>query len=393
MVEALSVNELFPPGRYFLMGNEALAIGALLAGCRFFAGYPITPSSEIMNFMARYLPLVGGTFIQMEDELSSIMAVIGASWAGVRSMTATSGPGFSLMQEGIGYAIMTETPIVLVDVMRVGPGTGQATKSAQGDVMQARWGRHGDQEIIAIAPAFAQEMLELTIDAFNLADTYRVPVILLPDEIIGHLEEVVEIPSEDSIIRIQRIEPKSPEEPRFGGDGARIAPMPIVGKGYNALITGSTHDEKGYRKTQDPNVHRRLAWHLVNKIRRNRDKIVKYEIIENESARIGIVAYGSVYRAAREAIDLAKKKGLRINLFRPITLWPSPERQLRKFAENLDAIIVPEMNTGMYVLEIERIVKDLLPVYSLTKIGGGEPITPEEILRFAENIIKEGIKK
>ncbi|MHA1617140.1 MAG: 2-oxoacid:acceptor oxidoreductase subunit alpha [Candidatus Njordarchaeales archaeon] len=390
MATSLKVNDLFPPGRYLLMGNEALAIGALLADCRFFAGYPITPSSEIMNFMAKYLPLVGGTFIQMEDELSSIMAIIGASWAGVRAMTATSGPGFSLMQEGLGYAVMTETPIVLVDVMRAGPSTGQATKSAQGDVMQARWGRHGDQEVIVLAPAFAQEMLDLTIEAFNLADLYRVPVIILPDEIVGHLEEVVEIPNEKSVTKVKCREPKTPEEPHFGGDGINIAPFPTLGKGYNVLVTGSTHDEKGYRKTQDPLVHRKLVWHLVNKVRKNKDKIIKYEVSGEDNARIGLVAYGSVYRAAREAIELGREEGIKIALFRPITLWPSPEEILRKFAEDtgVDAIVVPEMNTGMYVLEIERILKDIVPVYALNKIGGGEPISPEEIIGYVKKVIR-----
>ncbi len=388
MSEFVSVSEIFPPGKYLLMGNEAAGIAALLANCKFFAGYPITPSSEIMNFMARYLPLVGGTFIQMEDEIGSIMAIIGASWAGLRAMTATSGPGFSLMQEGIGYAVMTETPLVLIDVMRVGPGTGQATKAAQGDVMQVRWGRHGDQEIIAIAPSSAQEMLDLTIKAFNLADQFRVPVILIPDEIVGHAEEIVRVPSEDEVKIIERKEPESVADPHFGGDGIKIASFPTLGKGFNVLVTGSTHNEKGYRKTQDPEVHRRLAWHIVNKIRKNRDKIVSFSIEGDADANIGIVAYGSVYRAALEAIQIGREKGLKISVFRPITLWPSPDRELRKFAENLDFIIVPELNTGMYVLEVERITRDIVPVYQLNKIGGGIPIYPEEIIDCIIKITK-----
>jgi len=388
MPEYLRVRDIYPPGKYLLIGNEALVIGALLAKCKFYAGYPITPSSEIMNLMAKYLPLLGGTFIQMEDEIASIMAIIGESWAGVRAMTATSGPGFSLMQEGISYAVMTETPIVIVDVMRAGPGTGQATKAAQGDVMQARWGRHGDQEVIVIAPSSAQEMLDLIIEAFNLADMYRVPVIFIPDEIVGHADEIVQVPSEDEIEIIERKKPSSLKERHFGGDGIDIAPFPVLGEGYNVLVTGSTHDERGYRKTQDPKTHERLVWHLVNKIRKNRDKIVRYSIEGEENAKIGIVAYGSVYRAAKEAVELGKSEGLTISLFRPITLWPSPDREIRQFAEDVEFIIVPELNTSMYSLEVERAVGGIVPVYSLTKIGGGLPIYPEEIIRFAKKIVR-----
>lgn len=388
MTEHLRVNDIYPPGRYLMMGNEALVVGALLAKCRFYAGYPITPSSEIMNLMAEYLPLLGGTFIQMEDEIASIMAIIGASWAGARAMTATSGPGFSLMQEGLGYAVMTETPIVIVDVMRVGPGTGQATKAAQGDVMQARWGRHGDQEIIAIAPSSAQEMLDLIIEAFNLADKYRVPVIFLPDEIIGHAEEVVNVPDENQVKIEPRREPRDPSENHFGGDGKHIAPFPTLGKGYNVLVTGSTHNELGYRKTQDPETHKRLGWHLVNKIRNNRDDIIRFSVEGEDDAKIGIVAYGSVFRSAMEAVMLGKNEGLKIKLFRPIVLWPSPDKELKAFAEDVDIIVVPELNTGMYVLEVERAVKGEAEIFSLTKIGGGIPIYPEEIIGFIKKVLR-----
>ncbi len=382
----MRVNEIYPPGKHFLMGNEALVIGALLAKCRFYAGYPITPSSEIMNLMARYLPLVNGVFIQMEDEIASIISIIGASLAGARAMTATSGPGFSLMQEGIGYAIMAEIPIVVVDVMRAGPSTGQATKAAQGDVMQARWGRHGDQEIIAIAPASAQEMLDLTIHAFNLADKYRVPVIILSDEIVGHAEEIVLVPNEEDIVIYPRKEPLTKDEPLFGGDGINIAPFPTLGKGFNVLVTGSTHTEYGYRKTQDPETHKRLVNHLVNKIRINRDEIINYSVHGDEDARIGIIAYGSVYRSALEALNMARNEGIKVKLFRPITLWPSPDGEMRKFAEDLDFLIVPELNTKMYALEVERAVRGNFEVLSLNKIGGGLPIYPEEILGFIKKV-------
>jgi len=389
MQKYISVNDIYPPGKHFLMGNEAAVIGALLANCKFYAGYPITPSSEIMNLMAKYLPLLGGVFIQMEDEIASIMAIIGASWAGLRSLTATSGPGFSLMQEGIGYAIMTETPIVVIDVMRVGPGTGQATKAAQGDVMQARWGRHGDQEIIAIAPSSAQEMLDFMILAFNLADQYRVPVIFLPDEIVGHAEEIVSVPNMNEVEIVSRIEPSSANEVFFGGAPDKVPPFPTLGKGFNVLVTASTHNEMGYRRTQDPETHRKLAWHLVNKIRLNRGKIVKFSIEHVDGARVGIVAYGSVYRAAKEAWVRAKKEGLKLSLFRPITLWPSPDVELSRFADELDVIIVPELNTGIYVQEVERAVKGKAKVLSLNKIGGGLPLYPEEILSFVKKVMRE----
>jgi len=376
------VNDLYPPGKHFLMGNEALVVGALLANCRFYAGYPITPSSEIMNLMAKYLPLLDGVFIQMEDEIASILAIIGASLTGVRAMTATSGPGFSLMQEGLGYAVMTEVPIVLVDVMRAGPSTGQATKAAQGDVMQARWGRHGDQEVIVISPASAQEMLELTIHAFNLADKYRVPVILLPDEIVGHAEEIVNVPNEEDVFLYHRREPSSKDEPLFGGDGKKVAPFPVLGKGLNVLVTGSTHTEFGYRRTQDPETHRKLVFHLVNKIRNNRDDIVSYEIYGEDDANVGIVAYGSVFRAALESMKLAAKEGIKLKIFRPITLWPAPDIEIYNFSEGLDILIVPELNTKMYALEVERAVRGMVSVFSLNKIGGGIPIYPGEILSF-----------
>ena len=386
MQTMIKPEEIFPPGKYLMTGNEAIVAGALLAECKFFAGYPITPSSEIMNGMARYLPLVGGTFIQMEDELASIMAIIGASWAGVRAMTATSGPGFSLMQEGIGYAIMTETPIVLVNVMRAGPGTGQATKAAQGDIMQARWGRHGDQAIVALAPSWAQEMLDFTLFAFNISDTLRIPVFLLPDETVGHAGEPVEIPPKDEIKIIRRREPKTSDEPHFGGNGLDIAPMPTLGKGFNVLVTGSTHNRKGIRKTQDPQTHSELVWHLVNKVKKHRKEIVKYSIEGSNNPQIGILAYGSVYRSAREAMEIANNVGIETALFRPITLWPSPDIEIREFAKKVDAIIVPELNTGEYILEVERTVKDEIPIVGINKIGGGVPIYPEEILNEIKKI-------
>jgi len=381
----IHINKIFPPGKYLLQGNEACVIGALLAECRFFAAYPITPANEISIVMAKYLPLVGGTFIQAEDEICAIMSVIGASWAGVRAMTATSGPGFSLMQEGLGYAVMVETPLVIVDVMRLGPGTGQATKSGQGDVMQAIWGRHGDQAVIVMAPASAQEMLDFTIDAFNLADEYRVPVIICTDQIVGHTYETVNVPHADEIKKVKRREPRE-NEPHFGGDGTKVAGFPTVGKGYRVSVTGSTHDEWGYRKTQDPEVHARLVWHLVKKIMENADKIFTYEIIGKDTPKIAIIAYGSVFRSAMEAVKRLRDEGINVGLFRPKILWPIYEKALEEFLSNAEWVVVPEMNIGMYVREIERLI-DRRKIVRINKIGGGVPIYPEEIIKKVKGLM------
>jgi len=261
---------------HFWQGNEACAEAAIAAGCRFFAGYPITPASEIFEHLALRLPQVGGITIQMEDEMASLGAVIGASWTGAKAMTATSGPGFSLMQELMGYAFMTETPCVVVDVQRAGPSTGQATKTGQGDVMQARWGTHGDYNSIALSPNSVQEMFELTIRAFNLSETYRTPVVLLADEIVAHMREQAVIPPPSQIKILNRKKPKPTDKEFFNGED--IAPMPLIGEGYNVPVTGSTHNEHGYRFTADRAVHDKLVKNLIGKIRNNAEKIVDYEI-------------------------------------------------------------------------------------------------------------------
>ena len=379
-------NALLKPGTYFMQGNEALAEGALFAGCRFFAGYPITPASEILEYLAEKMPLLDGICIQMEDEMASLASVIGASWAGAKAMTATSGPGFSLMQELIGYAFMTETPIVIADIQRQGPSTGQATKGAQGDVMQSRWGTHGDYMSIVLSPNSPQEMFELTIEAFNLAEEYRTPVILLADETVAHMREKVEIPSSEEVKLIKRKRPKSMDEPFFGGE--EVPPMPPLGEGYYVAVTGSTHNEYGIRFTADPEVHRKLAERLVGKIVNNADKIVKYEEFKVEDCEVGIVAYGCTSRSVYETVELAREKGVRVGFVRLKTIWPFPEKVVEKLAEKSEILIVPEMNLRQLYYEVERVAKCKAKVYPLNKVGGGEMITPEEIL--AEILRRQG---
>jgi 2-oxoglutarate ferredoxin oxidoreductase subunit alpha len=365
---------------HFWSGNEACAAGALAAGCSFFAGYPISPSSEIPELLSRRLPALGGIFLQMEDELASIGAVMGASWAGRKAMTATSGPGFTLMQETLGWAFMTETPCVVVDVQRVGPGTGQATKSAQGDVMEARWGSHGDYAAIALSPNSAQEMYELTVRAFNLSEKYRTPVILLADETIAHLRERVNVPLPARIMTVNRRRPHDDESEFFGSPSG--APMPSVGEGFNVAVTASTHDEEGVRFTQDPGVHRRMVQALHDKIYCNLTDIIEAEQLNVDGCDVGIVSFGCVSRAASEAVELGEERGIRIGHVRLKTIWPFPDRVVGRLSENARRIIVPEMNLGQVICEVQRVARHC-EVVGLNKIGGGAQITPEEILQAA----------
>jgi 2-oxoglutarate ferredoxin oxidoreductase subunit alpha len=361
----------------FWSGNEACAEAAIAAGCRFFAGYPITPSSEIAEHLSTRLPQVGGIAIQMEDELASIGAIVGASWSGAKAMTATSGPGFSLMQEGIGYAFMTETPIVIVDAQRAGPSTGQATKCGQGDVMQARWGTHGDYSAIALSPNSVQEMFELTIQAFNLAEKYRTPVMLMTDEIVAHMHEQVNVPSLENIEIINRRKPKAGEKAFFGSE--EVPPMPAVGDGYDVVVTGSTHDEYGIRVTADPVPHRRLVERLNSKIQNHVDEIADFETYNIDECQVAIVSYGCTSRSVYEAVENARQKGINSGYIRLRTLWPFPEKVVRKLAETAKAIIVPEMNLKQLFYEVERAACGQTKVIPLNKIGGGELITPEEL--------------
>ena len=367
-------------GVHFMNGDVACAEGAIAVGCRFFAGYPITPATEIAERLAQRMPEVGGIYIQMEDEIASIAAMIGASYAGLKAMTATSGPGFSLMQENIGLAVMTEAPCVIVDVMRGGPSTGQPTMPGQQDVMQAKWGSHGDYEIIALSPSSVQEMFDLTVDAFNLSETYRVPTMLLADEIVAHMWEKVIIPPAEKIGIMNRKKPNvSPEEYLpFMPDDDLVPPMACFGEGYSFHATGLTHDEHGYPRTSDSQVQQQLVNRLCEKIRRNANRIVKVQEVMLEDAEVVVVAYGIVARAALSAVRKAREKGIKAGLLRLITLWPFPETHVAKVARQAKMLIVPEMNCGQLVREVQRAAKET-PVTFLSKLGE-EPHTPMEIL-------------
>ncbi|MDH5481470.1 MAG: 2-oxoacid:acceptor oxidoreductase subunit alpha [Candidatus Bathyarchaeota archaeon] len=367
-------------GAHFMNGDVACAEGAIAAGCRFFAGYPITPATEIAEHLSERMPEFGGIYIQMEDEIGSMAAVIGASYAGLKAMTATSGPGFSLMQENIGLAAMTETPCVIVDIMRGGPSTGQPTLPGQQDVMQAKWGSHGDYGIIALSPSSVQEMFNLTIEAFNLSETYRVPTLLMGDEIVGHMWEKVVIPPASEIETVNRKKPHVPPDKYapFMPDDDLVPPMACFGEGYRFHATGLTHDEHGYPKTQSSEVQSKLVRRLCEKINKNEDRIVKVEEIMLEDADIAVISYGIVARSALSAVRKARETGIKAGLLRLITLWPFPEKRVKKLARKTKAIVVPEMNCGQMVREVERAAKET-PVAFLSKLGE-DPHRPKEIL-------------
>lgn len=366
--------------RILMSGNEAVAKAAIDGGVRFYAGYPITPSSEIMHYMAKELPRVGGIFIQSEDELAAINMVVGAAISGVKSITATSGPGFSLMQEGIGYAVMIEAPIVVVNVMRTGPATGQATKAAQGDVMQARWGRHGDQYVVTLAPSSPQEAYDLTVEALRIAWSLRVPVIVLSDEFIGHGIEVVEIPREIGEIR-PRWSENDYGKPPFGSEDPRVPPpLPPLGEGHNLLFTGSTHDEWGFRDVHSFETHFKLISRLKDKIFRNLDKVFHYEFFGSEEPRVLIVSYGSVSRAAKAAGRKLNEMGVKAGILKLNTLWPIDEDVIRRYSSMAELVLIPEMNLGQLIYDVERAVGGVAPVVSVNKVGGGIPIYPSEIV-------------
>lgn len=364
---------------YFWQGNEACCEAAIAAGCRFFAGYPITPASEIAEHLARRLPQVGGVAIQMEDEIASIGAAVGASWAGFKAMTATSGPGFDLMQETIGWAFMTETPCVIVNVQRLGPSTGQATKCGQGDVMQSRWGTHGDYSSIVLSPNSVQEMFELTIKAFNHAEKYRTPVILLADEIVAHMREKIIVQTAKSLKIINRKKPKPCDKAFFGLE--EVPPMPSVGEGFNVAVTGSTHDPYGIRFTADAQVHRQLIERLNNKIENHAEEIADVEAYKIDNCEIGIVSFGCTSRAIYEVVERAEAKGLKIGYVRLRNIWPFPEKSVKQLAETAKKIIVPEMNLKQIYYEVQRVSNGQAEVIPLNKIGGGELILPEELFK------------
>jgi 2-oxoglutarate ferredoxin oxidoreductase subunit alpha len=365
-----------------MTGYDALVEGAITAGCRFFAGYPITPSTEIAERMSNRLPKVGGIFIQMEDELASIIAIIGASWGGLKAMTATSGPGFSLMQEGLGFAIITETPIVLVDVMRGGPSTGLVTLPSQGDVMQARWGSHGDYAIIALAPWSSQEMFDLAIKAFNLAEIYRNPVIILSDEVVAHIREPIKIPPPDEIEVVERRKPSVPPTefiPYLPDPGEWVSPMPAFGEGYNLLVESVMHDEFGHRIGMGQPIAERKIKRIYYKIEKNVEKIAMYEEKGLEDADVAIVTYGSSARTSLKAMKDARNLGIKVGMLRLITLWPFYDKLIEELSSKVKSIVVPEMNMGKIVREVERASKGQCKILSVPKVGGVLH-NPDEIL-------------
>jgi 2-oxoglutarate/2-oxoacid ferredoxin oxidoreductase subunit alpha len=361
----------------FMHGNEAAAEGAIAAGCRFYAGYPITPSTEIAEILSTRLPEVGGVFVQMEDEIASMAAIIGASLGGVKSATATSGPGFSLMQENLGFAIASEIPCVIINVQRVGPSTGLPTKAAQGDVMQARWGTHGDHPIIVLTPSTVQEAFGLTVRAFNLAERFRTPVIVLMDAIVAQLKEKVVLPETVEMeCRAQPQEPPGKYKPFAFGEGT-VAPLAPFGGDYRYHVTGLLHDEHGF-PTENPEVVARWWKHMNSKLTAHLDEILDWEEEALEDADVAIVAYGGTARAAAHAVALARRHGVRTGLFKPRTLWPFPEEAIRALSRRVRRIVVAEMNMGQVRLEVERLAAGRVPVEGVHR-ADGLGITPEQI--------------
>ncbi len=337
-------------GTHFLMGNLACAEGAIAAGCGFVSGYPITPASEVVNRLAQRIPQLGGIFLQTEDEISAICTAIGASWTGRKAMTATSGPGISLMQENIGFALATETPLVIVDVQRLGPSTGVPAIGVSGDMVQVARGSHGDYQIIALSPDSPQEMFDLTIRAFNLAERYRVPVFLMADAFVGHMREQVIIPDGDQLEIVDRktlrrdVDPRDPLKRQDFLD-VDVAPMPIFGRGFKAHVTSSCHDEHGMRNLSEPEIMHRYVLNPIHKILKQRHEIVQVEA-DYFGAEITLVSYGTVSRAAEAAAQLARQEGLKVGTMRLVTCWPFPDAEIRQMAEGVELVLVLENNTG-----------------------------------------------
>ncbi len=365
-----------------MQGNEAIGMGAIAAGCRFYAGYPITPSTEVAEILSRELPKLGGKFIQMEDEIASMAAIIGARVGGLKSMTATSGPGFSLMQENLGYAAMAEIPCVIVNVQRLGPSTGQPTAASQGDVMQARWGTHGDHPMIALTPVTVRQSFDLTVKAFNLSEKFRTPVILLTDEIIGHMREPVKLPAFETIHPYEQVVADTPESYKaFRNEPGDVPPMAPFGRGYRYHITGLFHDEVGFPTQRldeiDPWLER-----VNHKFDRHLDEIIMVESDFQEGAKTAIVTYGATARSARHALKIARQRGLKVSMLTLLTIWPFPETQVESLGDQVDRIIVPEMNLGQLALEVERMV-GRRKVKRVNR-ANGEMVTPQMILDAIE---------
>ena len=370
-------------GSHYLDGDFACGEGAMAAGCRFVGGYPITPSTEVVERISRRFPMMGGTFIQMEDEMASMAAVVGASWTGTKALTVTSGPGFSLMMENIGLAVMMETPCVVVNVQRGGPSTGLPTMVGQADMMQARWGSHGDYEIIALCPQSPQESFDLMIDAFNLSEIYRTPVLLMMDECVGHMTEKVVIPKAEDIEIVPRtLTTKKPGEfMPYQADGGHVPEFARAGDGYRFHTTGLTHDERGYPvmsvECQEKNIGRLMA-----KIRDNTDKIVRFEEEGVEGADVVLVTYGITARVAQMAMEVARERGVKVGMLRLIVAWPFPEKRISELAGKIKAFVVPEINYGQMVLEVQRVAEGRVPTVLVPHPGGGvhEPETIVEAI-------------
>lgn len=373
-------------GVHFMNGDEAIAEGAIAAGCRFFAAYPITPQSEIAERLAARLPRVGGMFIQMEDEIAAMAAVVGAAWGGQKAMTATSGPGFSLMMENLGLAIMTETPCVVANVQRAAPSTGLPTAVGQGDMMQARWGSHGHYEIIALVPSSPQEAFDLTVRAFALSERFRVPVLIMTDEVVGHMYERVAIPSDVPVAPRRRPQVPPSQFVAFKPDPDLVPPMACAGEGYRIHVTGLTHDERGYPDMSD-RAHDALVRRLSEKILRYRGEATFYEEIELDDAEIAVVSYGISARVAHGALGLARDKGIRVGMLRLITAWPFPDEKVRALAERVRGIVVVELNLGQMSREVERAVQGKVPVAGVFH-AGGRIHTPEEVLAGIEEVAR-----
>ena len=374
---------------HFVQGDVACAYGGALAGCTFYAGYPITPATETAEAMARLMPRIGGTFVQMEDEIASIAAVIGASWAGIRAMTTTSGPGYSLMQENIGYACMSETPCVIIDVQRSGPSTGQPTEPSQGDMMQTRYGSHGDYEIIALVPNSVQECVDLTMRAFNLADEFRNPVVVLTDGEVGHMREKIEIPAYADLEFTDRKTPPADSEsyiPFRAVDDSLVPPMAAFGSGFRTYVTGLTHKESGLPTTDDADAHTRLVRRLVDKIANQRERLTLIEEQYMDDAEVVVASYGITSRVSLNAVRALRERGVRAGYFRWIGIWPFPEARVRVLAEKVKRIVVPEMNLGQIVHKVREFVPDSCEVRALPAIGG-RIHHPDEIV---EAVLGEG---
>ncbi|MGB6410150.1 MAG: 2-oxoacid:acceptor oxidoreductase subunit alpha [Candidatus Deferrimicrobiaceae bacterium] len=369
-----------------LQGNEACAEGALYAGCTFFAGYPITPSTEVAEYLARRLPLIGGVILQMEDEIASVGAIIGASLAGKKAMTATSGPGFSLKQENIGFGMICEVPIVVIDVMRGGPSTGVPTGPSQSDIMQCKWGTHGDHPVICLTPAYVQEIFSETVRAFNLAERYRTPVFVAYDEIVGHMRERIEIPDKGVLPVENRRRPTcSPSEYMpFDDTQGDVPPIADFFSGYRQHITGLNHAADGFPVNASPRIHTDEL-RLLRKVEGNRKDIIRYETVMLEDAEIVVFGYGVSGRSGKSAVELARAEGIKAGLFRPLTIWPFPAEEVAELASRVKAIIVPELSLGQIVLEVERCAKGRCEVEGIFRVDG-DPITPDQILERIKEV-------